>query len=240
MSYRDEEYIIPQEDNNKSPPATPMPLHICFHTLDINQCAPIPPLEGNIKVNLGIQQNPSNLTVVDVVLCQRRGYVQSSGRNSKSTSTSTSTTDNGIGYVDVDVDVNDVLPIESMEECLAEEVEDSLSLHLHSPSFHNDLPAHLMSGLAAGGGGEEEGPVGGKPVAVLISTLNPSSSSTSSSSSATLNVGDRGEDLDLLQSSLLSYLLSMSNDVYVIVPDTSVCDSLSAISVTCCALSSPG
>ena len=162
---------------------------------------------------------------MDAVLCRKK---------KKSTGLQTIKNDSGDAFssITTNEDLNNeaTLRIESMAECLDGDVEDSLSLYLQSPGFHNELPSLLQSREGNSGterGSETQGPVGTRPVGLLISTLNTSSSSTSPQD-------------DVLPSSLFAFLLSMSNDVYVIVPDTSACDSLSALSVICCELSSPG
>ena len=246
LSRRDAEYVMPEERDHKLSPLLPLPLYICFHTPDINQCSPLPSLQGNVKVNLGMPQASSTLTVVQVALCRpQRKQRQAHKGTSRSTILRTEgavdyNDDNVDNDRDGNVDIDDAhYAMESMESCLEAEVEDSLALHLRSASFHNDLPALLTSEgdspieRAAGreGAGAYEAPVGARPVCLLISTLNPSSPGLSA---------QNREEMLALQSSLFSYVMGMSNDLYVIVPETSVCDLLSAISITCCALSSPG
>jgi hypothetical protein len=221
LLYHDAEYLInlpstdtssdiKKNDHHQSPPHTRAhPLFICFHSLDLNTCAPIPATDGNVKANFEIQST-STLTVVKVVLCRREWNER----------------------------IDQQLPIKSMEECLLSLVEDSLSLHLRSPSANNDLPAMLVgedsAGLAEGEAGTHTQP-GRSPVGLLISTLDPGLGSDSGSGS-----GSSREDVLALETSLLSYMLGMSSDVYIIVPHTSVCASLSALSIMCCPLTAPG
>lgn len=113
-----------------------------------------------------------------------------------------------------------VQPIVSMEECvMSGSVEDLVRIHLRSPGFHDNLPA-----LLSGPDGLE-----GAHTCLLISTLDPTSTEENDS-----------KESRTLQSSLLGYLMSLSSDVYVMVPHTSVCASLSAVSVICCTLHAPG
>jgi hypothetical protein len=146
--------------------------------------------------------------------------------------------------------------VANMAECLLLEnhLNDKLELHLRSASYNNklisalvreDVMDELTSGNGNGSGsgsgsGNGSGSGSGndqhlKPVGLLISTLGRGQ----------YNMSDEGQGhgddyVDELRSSLFSYFLSFSNHVYILVPDSSVCETLSAISITCCSLDAAG
>ena len=102
-------------------------------------------------------------------------------------------------------------------DCLDNYIEDSQSLFVHSPSFDNYLATELSG----------HNKTQALTVGVLVSTLDA------------YRYPNDSEAVEL-QFSLVSYMLSMSSNIYMIVPNRSMCNLISAISLTCCSFLAPG
>lgn len=200
------------------------PLHVCIQYPYVDNCFAINPLHTNVQFNFGLI-TISNSEVVNVVLCRKKNL-------------------NYEVIIDPERKEQDQLVfqnITNMRECLNEHVEDSITLYLKSPSFNNNMTKMLMRkddlyviDQEVDLSKEEEEKINfnyQKPVGLLISTLD----------------GRRYKQNKIayqnamkVQDSLLSYFLSFSNNVYILVPDYTDCLNVFGISVTCCSLNTSG